>query len=155
MKRVQIELRREVAAREGCEEGTSIETCCAYCGQRGFISWLGQSPDFYVLRKLSGDSFTRDAMHLDHLIPESRNGPTSLDNTVIACAPCNIRKSNRPFGDPAFQVWMRNRRSDLVASGPVGESLRLAATQLTRLEGITREMMVLAKRHLGYSPLRT
>lgn len=48
--------------------------------------------------------------HLDHVIPESRNGPTSLDNTVIACAPCNMAKGDSALGDPGFLEWLAGRR---------------------------------------------
>lgn len=29
---------------------------------------------------------------LDHIIPRSRGGPTSWDNVITSCAPCNVRK---------------------------------------------------------------
>jgi 5-methylcytosine-specific restriction endonuclease McrA len=32
---------------------------------------------------------------LDHVIPRSRGGPTSWDNVVTSCAPCNVRKGSR------------------------------------------------------------
>ena len=34
------------------------------------------------------------ARHLtiDHVVPRSRGGPTSWDNVVTSCAPCNVRK---------------------------------------------------------------
>ena len=31
----------------------------------------------------------------DHLIPRSRGGQTTWTNVITACAPCNLRKSNR------------------------------------------------------------
>lgn len=31
----------------------------------------------------------------DHVMPRSRGGPTSWDNVVTACGPCNRRKGNR------------------------------------------------------------
>ena len=31
----------------------------------------------------------------DHLVPRSRGGRTTWDNVVTACAPCNLRKSNK------------------------------------------------------------
>lgn len=42
---------------------------CAYCGYRGST--------------------------VDHLLPASRGGPSSWQNTVIACVQCNTRKGNR------------------------------------------------------------
>src|ERR1700754_5346422 len=43
----------------------------------------------------------------DHVIPRSRGGPSSWDNIVASCAPCNRRK-----GDPPPQhIGMRLRRA--------------------------------------------
>lgn len=36
-----------------------------------------------------------DGYHLDHVIPQSRGGPSTLANLQLLCAPCNISKSNR------------------------------------------------------------
>ena len=36
---------------------------------------------------------------LDHVIPESRGGPTVVGNLVAACPRCNTRKSNQPLAD--------------------------------------------------------
>ena len=36
---------------------------------------------------------------LDHVIPESRGGPTVVGNLVAACQKCNTKKSNRPLED--------------------------------------------------------
>ena len=32
---------------------------------------------------------------VDHVLPRSRGGPSSWDNAVTACAPCNLRKGDR------------------------------------------------------------
>jgi 5-methylcytosine-specific restriction endonuclease McrA len=34
-------------------------------------------------------------LHLDHVIPVSRGGPTTEDNLITACNRCNLGKSNR------------------------------------------------------------
>jgi phage FluMu protein Com len=34
-------------------------------------------------------------LHADHVIPESKGGPTTLANLVTACQECNIGKSNK------------------------------------------------------------
>ena len=36
-----------------------------------------------------------DNLTFDHLVPRSKGGRTTWDNVVTACAPCNLRKSNR------------------------------------------------------------
>lgn len=33
--------------------------------------------------------------HLDHVKPRAYGGQTTLDNLVVACAPCNLKKSGR------------------------------------------------------------
>ncbi len=38
---------------------------------------------------------TGDNLTFDHLVPRSKGGRTTWDNVVTACAPCNLRKSNR------------------------------------------------------------
>jgi 5-methylcytosine-specific restriction endonuclease McrA len=37
----------------------------------------------------------RGTLTLDHVIPRSRGGPSSWDNIVTCCAPCNRRKGDR------------------------------------------------------------
>lgn len=38
---------------------------------------------------------SRTRLTLDHVVPRSRGGGSSWDNVVTACAPCNLRKSDR------------------------------------------------------------
>lgn len=35
---------------------------------------------------------------LDHVVPHSKGGPTTAENTVLACGPCNTKKANRMPG---------------------------------------------------------
>lgn len=44
----------------------------------------------YCGRHLPSEDLT-----FDHVIPRSKGGQTSWSNVVAACAPCNLRKSNR------------------------------------------------------------
>lgn len=46
---------------------------CQYCGKRPGV----------------------DELTIDHVIPRSRGGPSSWENCVTACRPCNARKANR------------------------------------------------------------
>ena len=32
---------------------------------------------------------------VDHVLPRARGGPSSWDNAVTACAPCNLRKGDK------------------------------------------------------------
>ena len=45
---------------------------CQYCGSKGDLTFV-------------------------HVIPRSRGGITSWENVVAACAPCNLRKANKPL----------------------------------------------------------
>jgi phage FluMu protein Com len=38
-------------------------------------------------------------LHADHVIPQSKGGPTTKENLVTACFECNIGKSNKDLGD--------------------------------------------------------
>lgn len=41
------------------------------------------------------------AFHVDHVEPRSRGGPTSVENLVLQCPHCSLRKSNKVSGtDP-------------------------------------------------------
>jgi 5-methylcytosine-specific restriction endonuclease McrA len=45
-----------------------------------------------------GKIFDRKDLNLDHVIPRDRGGPTTWENIVCSCIPCNTRKANRtPF----------------------------------------------------------
>ena len=60
--RIPLNLRRRVLERDGYY--------CVYC-----------------------DEDLRDAeIHLDHVIPESKGGPTSYDNLQVTCRKCNLAK---------------------------------------------------------------
>jgi 5-methylcytosine-specific restriction endonuclease McrA len=39
--------------------------------------------------------FDRRELNLDHVVPRDRGGPTSWENIVCSCVPCNTRKGNR------------------------------------------------------------
>lgn len=42
-----------------------------------------------------GIVFDRRELNLDHVVPRDRGGPTSWENIVCSCVPCNTRKGNR------------------------------------------------------------
>jgi 5-methylcytosine-specific restriction endonuclease McrA len=42
-----------------------------------------------------GHIFDRRELNLDHVVPRDRGGPTSWENIVCSCVPCNTRKGNR------------------------------------------------------------
>lgn len=114
--RTERRLRQDVARRAGAEPGGEwIDAHCAYCEWPLIITWPapfeGASEPAFFVRDSGGLPLFGEAAHLDHVIPESRNGPTSLDNTVIACRPCNMAKGASAFGDPDFLAWLSARRA--------------------------------------------
>ena len=42
-----------------------------------------------------GRSAPEFVMHIDHITPESKGGPTELDNLQVLCEDCNMGKGNR------------------------------------------------------------
>ena len=64
-------LRALVARRDGGR--------CRYCGLRQ----VGQAATF----------------HVDHVVPRSRGGATAINNLVLQCPSCSVRKSNKVDGD--------------------------------------------------------
>lgn len=81
-------VRAEVAARYGCPKGERIEVGCHYCGAPGFMRW------FWTERSRTG-WVSLLYLEWDHVVPESRGGPTTADNLVVACQPCNRRKGSK------------------------------------------------------------
>ena len=47
---------------------------------------------------------TEGPMHIDHVLPHSRGGATALDNLVVACAPCNLKKRTRTPEEMGWRV---------------------------------------------------
>jgi 5-methylcytosine-specific restriction endonuclease McrA len=43
----------------------------------------------------SPESLTGGPLHVEHVLPEVRGGPTTLDNLALACARCNLHKGTR------------------------------------------------------------
>lgn len=37
--------------------------------------------------------------HVDHVIPRIKGGPDTIDNLVVACAPCNARKGSKTVSE--------------------------------------------------------
>lgn len=38
------------------------------------------------------EDLTQGEIHLDHIIPESKGGPTTIDNLQVTCRKCNTAK---------------------------------------------------------------
>lgn len=66
---------------------------CEYCG----LSQVGQEAAF----------------HIDHVVPRSAKGPTTLDNLAIACVSCSLHKAAKrtaPDPDSGDEVPLFNPR---------------------------------------------
>ena len=65
-----------------------------------------------------GKHFPTSELSLDHVIPKSRNGPTSWDNIVCSCVACNVRKGGRTPHEAHMKLIrhpVKPRRSPLLA----------------------------------------
>jgi len=75
------------------------DTTCAYCGSLDKLQW-------------------------EHIIPRSRGGPDSIDNLVLACQSCNLKKG---VLDP-YEWYGKDRREEIPRI-VVGKYLKLVYQQ--------------------------
>jgi 5-methylcytosine-specific restriction endonuclease McrA len=54
-----------------------------------------------------GQHFSKSDLTIDHVMPRSRGGIDTWDNLVLACVPCNLRKSNRTPDEAAMHLIRR------------------------------------------------
>ena len=57
-----------------------------------------------------GKNFPTSELSLDHVVPRSRNGPTSWENVVCACVACNVRKGGRTPHDSVDAIAFRKKQ---------------------------------------------
>ena len=80
--RIPLNLRRRIIERDGYY--------CVYC-----------------------DEDLRDAeIHMDHVIPESKGGPTSYDNLQVTCRKCNLAKG--ALTESEFMNRLRTRAINIL-----------------------------------------
>ena len=80
--RIPLNLRRRIIERDGYY--------CVYC-----------------------DEDLRDAeIHMDHVIPESKGGPTSYDNLQVTCRKCNLAKG--VLTESEFMDRLRTRAMNIL-----------------------------------------
>ena len=89
--RIPLNLRRRIIERDGYY--------CVYC-----------------------DEDLRDAeIHIDHVIPESKGGPTSYDNLQVTCRKCNLAKG--VLTESEFMNRLRIRAMNILNKlGPINPS---------------------------------
>lgn len=57
-----------------------------------------------------GGSFERKDLNLDHVIPRDRGGPTSWENIVCSCIPCNTRKANHTPAEAGLRLIRKPKK---------------------------------------------
>lgn len=57
-----------------------------------------------------GRLFDRKDLNLDHVIPRDRGGPTTWENIVCSCIPCNTHKANRTPGEAGMTLVRKPKR---------------------------------------------
>lgn len=57
-----------------------------------------------------GQTFDRKDLNLDHVIPRDRGGPTSWENIVCSCIPCNTVKANHTPQEAGMHLIRKPKR---------------------------------------------
>ncbi len=57
-----------------------------------------------------GRVLDRKDLNLDHVVPRDRGGPTTWENIVCSCIPCNTRKSNRTPAEAGLRLVRKPKR---------------------------------------------
>lgn len=57
-----------------------------------------------------GGVFERKDLNLDHVMPRDRGGPTTWENIVCSCIPCNTRKANRTPAEAGMHLVRKPKR---------------------------------------------
>lgn len=57
-----------------------------------------------------GAVFDRKDLNLDHILPRDRGGPTTWENIVCSCIPCNTRKANRTPTEAGLHLIRKPKR---------------------------------------------
>ena len=107
------------------------------------------------------EALTVTTFEIDHVVPVSQGGETSLDNLCLSCPSCNRHKGARqavsdpetgesvPLYHPRHQVWLEHFAwsedgTSLEGSTSVGratvEALNINRTRITRLRGLWIKM---------------
>lgn len=58
------------------------------------------------------EDLTNEEIHLDHVIPESRGGPTTIDNLQVTCRKCNLAKG--VLSEEEFVDKLRTRAQNIL-----------------------------------------
>lgn len=105
--RIAVDRRRVRMAGGAYEPGISVETLrgihgdvCPYCGVlMRFVAAIGRE---FVATKAT----------IEHVVPLSRGGGHTFENTMLCCWQCNVRKNAKPL-----EEWIANGREALREDG--------------------------------------
>ena len=61
-----------------------------------------------------GKKLDKKGIHIDHVIPYSLGGRTELDNLVVACAECNLKKSGRTLAQVNMKIMKQNLNERMI-----------------------------------------
>ena len=72
-----------------------------------------------------GETFDSDELTLDHVIPKTKGGKTTWENSVTACKPCNYKKGPRdwkpmrePFKPELFHLITKWKQTPIQVQHP-------------------------------------
>ena len=92
-----------LAKRYRVPPGGEARVACHYCGEPGTARWWmgsrGRPMKWLTLRTVRTVSGLLEAMEFDHVVPESKGGPSTPENIVIACRRCNRSKGRKSKSD--------------------------------------------------------
>jgi 5-methylcytosine-specific restriction endonuclease McrA len=57
-----------------------------------------------------GKTLDRKDLNLDHVVPRDRGGPTTWENIVCSCIPCNTSKANRTPAEAGLRLIRKPKR---------------------------------------------
>ena len=57
-----------------------------------------------------GGVFDRKELNLDHVVPRDHGGPTTWENIVCSCIPCNTRKANKTPREAGMQLIRKPKK---------------------------------------------
>lgn len=83
---------------------------CCYCG-------IGMSFE----RRPRGEGIAPNRATLEHILPISRGGSHTFDNTALACHRCNVSKNDKTLGEyEAWKVGVPDGREKATTASSVG-----------------------------------
>jgi hypothetical protein len=75
---------------------STIDTKRVFSKSEKYKMWESQSGKCNVCGTVCKESelYDSDLWHGDHVVPHSKGGKTTMENSQLLCAPCNLKKSN-------------------------------------------------------------